>query len=243
MDGFWFIVSNHLESTCFQHYALLFATNSSHALRPHNRKFYYNSLKGGMEPIYFDGNPRDINTKWIRRMPQFSEYPDLKSEHFLALEKKIRAIEPDFLSNTMEGNLFLVSEEETKTILENILLKIDSSSNTIKEIKLADFGLIKTINDETIDEDGTYLYKSPERNNYIYNTSCDIYSLGIIIYELLNNWSTQMERIKMISLLKNNPEVIPEQVIVKKMVSIDYTKRPTAKQLLNLLEEVIEFNI
>jgi hypothetical protein len=112
---------------------LLFATNSSHALRPHNRKFYYNSLKGGMEPIYFDGNPRDMNTKWIRQMPQFGEYSDLKSEHFLALEKKIRAIEPDFLSNTMEGNLFLVSEEETKTILENILVKISRLHESFKD--------------------------------------------------------------------------------------------------------------
>ena len=114
---------------------LLFATNSTHALRPHNRKFYYNSLKGGMEPIYFDGNPRDINTKWIRQMPQFSEYPNLKSEHFLALEKKIRAIEPDFLSNAMEGNLFLVSEEEAKTILENILLKISRLHESFQDFQ------------------------------------------------------------------------------------------------------------
>ena len=121
---------------------------------------------------------------------------------------------------------------------ENILLKI-STDMSITEIKLADFGLIKTINDNSIEEDGTYIYQSPERKKYIYDTSSDIYSLGIIIYELLNNWSTQMERIKMISLLKNNPEIIDDLHIVKLMISIDYTKRPTAKQLLNLLEEIV----
>lgn len=114
---------------------LLFATNSTHALRPHNRKFYYNSLKGGMEPIYFDGNPQDINTKWIKQMPQFSEYPHLKSEHFLTLEKKIRAITPEFLSNTMEGNLFLVSEAESTTILENILLKISRLHESFQDYR------------------------------------------------------------------------------------------------------------
>ena len=120
---------------------------------------------------------------------------------------------------------------------ENILLNLNNDK-TIKEIKLADFGLTKTNNDFSIEEDGTYLYKSPERDNYIYNTSCDIYSLGIMIYELLNNWSTQMERIKMITLIKNNPEMIDDLQIVKTMISIDYMKRPTAKQLLNILEQI-----
>ena len=120
---------------------------------------------------------------------------------------------------------------------ENILLNLNNDK-TIKEIKLADFGLTKTNNDYSIEEDGTYLYKSPERDNYIYNTSCDIYSLGIMIYELLNSWSTQMERIKMITLIKNNPEMIDDLQIVKTMISIDYIKRPTAKQLLNILQEI-----
>ena len=114
---------------------LLFATNSTHALRPHNRKFYYNSLKGGMEPIYFDGNTREINTKWIEKMPQFSEYPHLKNDHFLALKKKIRAITPKFLSSSMEGNLFFVSEEESETVLKNILLKISRLHESFQDYR------------------------------------------------------------------------------------------------------------
>uniref|UniRef100_A0A6C0IVH5 non-specific serine/threonine protein kinase n=1 Tax=viral metagenome TaxID=1070528 RepID=A0A6C0IVH5_9ZZZZ len=121
---------------------------------------------------------------------------------------------------------------------ENILIKLNKDK-TIKEIKLADFGLIKNINDNSIEEDGTYLYKSPERSKHIYNTSCDIYSLGIVIYELFNNWPTQMERIKMITMLKNNSEIIDDLKIVQKMISDDYMKRPTAKQLLDILEEII----
>ena len=114
---------------------LLFATNSTHALRPHNRKFYYNSLKGGMEPIYFDGNPRDINSKWIEKMPEFSAYPYLRNKHFLVLKKKISAITPKFLSNSMEGNLFSVSEDETKILLENILLKISRLHESFQEYR------------------------------------------------------------------------------------------------------------
>lgn len=36
--------------------ALLFAMNATHALRPHNRKFYFNSFERAFEPIYYDGN-------------------------------------------------------------------------------------------------------------------------------------------------------------------------------------------
>lgn len=39
--------------------------NGGHALRPHNRKFYFNSLSGEMEPVYYDGDisfsPLDVS--------------------------------------------------------------------------------------------------------------------------------------------------------------------------------------
>ena len=34
----------------------LLAMNGAHALRPHNRKFYFNSISSQFEPIYYDGN-------------------------------------------------------------------------------------------------------------------------------------------------------------------------------------------
>ena len=40
--------------------SLIFATNSQHALVPHNRKFYWNREYQTFEPIYYDGNI-DIN--------------------------------------------------------------------------------------------------------------------------------------------------------------------------------------
>lgn len=41
----------------FENYAiLLMAVGGHHALRPHNRKFYFNSFIRAFEPIYYDGN-------------------------------------------------------------------------------------------------------------------------------------------------------------------------------------------
>ena len=45
------------EKTLFDHYFLtLSSMNSWHALRGHNRKFYFNSFEQKFEPIYYDGN-------------------------------------------------------------------------------------------------------------------------------------------------------------------------------------------
>ena len=38
------------------YYFLMQVMNGSHALRPHNRKYYYNSFNQTFEPIYYDGN-------------------------------------------------------------------------------------------------------------------------------------------------------------------------------------------
>ena len=38
------------------YYFLMTAMNGVHGLRPHNRKYYYNSINQSFEPIYYDGN-------------------------------------------------------------------------------------------------------------------------------------------------------------------------------------------
>ena len=103
---------------------LLFAANSSHALIPHNRKFFYNSLESGFEPVYFDGNPREIDTKWIRQMPDFSKYHYLENKHFETLYQIIKSLDPEVFAEQMEGNLYKPSTEKTKAIINNLLIKI-----------------------------------------------------------------------------------------------------------------------
>ena len=48
---------NYKDRSEFSEYMLaLLAMNGLHALRPHNRKFYFNSITSKFEPIYYDGN-------------------------------------------------------------------------------------------------------------------------------------------------------------------------------------------
>ena len=49
---------------------IIFATNSFHALIPHNRKFYWNAEYQSFETIYYDGNPNILTTLNIGILPK-----------------------------------------------------------------------------------------------------------------------------------------------------------------------------
>lgn len=105
------------------------------------------------------------------------------------------------------------------------------------QIKVGDFGLVTAMTEEdvqmtpvgnsrSISNDihtakvGTQLYMSQEQlQGKLYNYKVDIYSLGLILYELLVSFSTQMERIKVLQNVKrgNFPESFKDKY--KKEVS------------------------
>ncbi|CAH1103142.1 unnamed protein product [Psylliodes chrysocephalus] len=119
------------------------------------------------------------------------------------------------------------------------------------QVKVGDFGLVKDMEDafdlelikkgsspsyrgHTI-EVGTQLYMSPEQfHSRIYDYKVDIYSLGLIFFELLVPFHTEMERNKMLSDVKKNiypsgfTEKFPdEHVILQNMLCKDPNKRLT----------------
>merc|ERR1719361_3237825 len=98
----------------------------------------------------------------------------------------------------------------------NIFFSLDGS------VKVGDFGLVtaitrpsvgtykgRTLQDENhTGQVGTVLYMSPEQifgKPYCYKV--DIYSLGLILFELLYSFSTQMERIQVMYKLRQ--QVLP----------------------------------
>ncbi|XP_011135236.1 eukaryotic translation initiation factor 2-alpha kinase isoform X2 [Harpegnathos saltator] len=125
-------------------------------------------------------------------------------------------------------------------------------------IKVGDFGLATTMtkdydgtrtpvsDNETVDGSpmdsihtacvGTHLYMSPEQaNGKTYDYKVDIYSLGIIYFELLTPFSTDMERAMVLTDLRKSifPSNFAEQHaaeydLLKMMLDEDPAKRPTA---------------
>lgn len=84
-------------------------------------------------------------------------------------------------------------------------------------MKVGDFGLVKDMEDSLDDtkktlcamggghtvEVGTQLYMSPEQlQNGNYDYKVDIFSLGLVFFELLVPFSTDMERFKILSMLR-----------------------------------------
>ncbi|CAF2692597.1 unnamed protein product [Rotaria sp. Silwood2] len=86
-------------------------------------------------------------------------------------------------------------------------------------VKIGDFGLVSAFGEDKIEKidhtennefGGTILYMSPEQiNRQSYNQKVDIYAIGIILFELLYPFSTQMERIRALENIRLQTPVFP----------------------------------
>ena len=128
-------------------------------------------------------------------------------------------------------------------------------------IKLGDFGLsisAKSINFKIFDDDigdagdeltvglGTPTYAAPEQLNHsdaTYSKPADIYPLGLIAYELLNKWSTGMERVIAMNHLKstftindaNFKQRWPQMsLLIEAMASLQPEDGPTCQDVLEV---------
>ena len=118
-----------------------------------------------------------------------------------------------------------------------------------KIAKIGDLGL--SIGDSEIDGNasvdggsstgvGTLLYSAPEVDEGRYETA-DIYSLAIVLIELFSNFQTGMERVKVLSNIREGK--LPEEwkadndraVLVRSMIDQNPDNRPTAHEILQQL--------
>jgi len=106
------VIDPNENNTIFDEMAFsLLVMNAAHAMRPHNRKYYFNALKNMFEPIYYDGNasfihepsrqigrkldtlinvqfPDGINSQFVSKFERVLESKELKSE-FLARSQRL----------------------------------------------------------------------------------------------------------------------------------------------------------
>ncbi|XP_050397679.1 eukaryotic translation initiation factor 2-alpha kinase 3 [Patella vulgata] len=132
----------------------------------------------------------------------------------------------------------------------NIFFSIDGA------IKIGDFGLVTGLEKQSDEyfqavkdgsvvkhtaEVGTQLYMSPEQvARSVYDHKVDIFSMGMILFELFYPFSTQMERIK--TLVDVKKHVFPQRFIkempneskfVKWLLALKSHERPTTSQILD----------
>ena len=152
--------------------------------------------------------------------------------------------------------LFLQKESTSKSLTNEVALapsllhKVNSSSNLTYQS-----GQIMSGNDSRhLDSTslsgavGTALYVAPEllapttKNKFIYTQKVDIYSLGVMFYEMNFPFSTNMERIYVIQNLRHKDIIVSTNLnvdghekqlnLIKSMLNHDPNLRPSAKEML-----------
>jgi hypothetical protein len=124
----------------------MLAMNGAHALRPHNRKFYFNSVTSEFEPIYYDGNTSfalikneqmgiplnyilssqfvsHVDRNFIKKINNLLKSEELKSEFIKRAEplNKLQVVKIDF------GKFF-------DTAISNYLANVKALDNRISKI-------------------------------------------------------------------------------------------------------------
>lgn len=126
-------------------------------------------------------------------------------------------------------------------------------SNQNFEIKIGDFGLSRLHNNELIDksiklsdEYGNPVYRAPELSNFLLFKASDVYSYGIILFEVFNIFKTQHQRIDLIKKLKQKTiqlekdihssliydKLLPEFIkLLYALTNYDILKRPNLQYI------------
>lgn len=154
----------------------------------------------------------------------------------------------DMISQTTDGLAFLHSQSIIHRDLkpENILIY----SLHPLQIRITDFGLSRKI---VFQEDknascyaGSCLYAAPEQlHDKKFSFASDVFSLGVIAYEIQFLFYTDMERIRSIEILKNQrrADCAYYRDLILEMTNPDEYKRPSIvsinKKFINLVDPVV----
>ena len=137
------IFPNNLESEIFSDFqAVLMAMNAKHALRPHNRKYYFNAIESRFEPIYYDGDIKFklLNNEELTNLVQtYYQGPSedvIKSILSLTDSKQLynlflkRILKKEKAKNFFDKNIKVFRDNIIKIKLKN--LSLNQQANLIK---------------------------------------------------------------------------------------------------------------
>ncbi|GJQ68182.1 putative protein tyrosine kinase [Trypoxylus dichotomus] len=231
-------------------------------------------------PGRYDNTTDDFNVTFANNSQQLSEKDVLTPVTFKDKEKRNRKAGKNYLFIQMQlckkeslrdwleknkerkmGDIILIFKQildavsyiHSKKLIHRDLKPSNIFFSMKDDIKVGDFGLVATTNDNTEDWNknnsllqsctkgvGTELYMSPEQlEKSSYDLKVDIYSLGIIFFELLVPFGTAMERQRTLKNLKEHiyPEGFAEKYsnehrLLEKMISNDPDARPTTEEIM-----------
>ena len=175
------------------------------------------------------------------------EYCDKDLSDYYKNNGELR-INPEFFKNIVIKLATVLKELNSKGVMHrdikpsNIYLK---NENDLNSIKLGDFGCSIYIKENNSEPIGTIIYSAPEIiNNLKYDEKCDLWSLGITLYELYFGnipYGMNATTTTIIEAI-NNPETkfnykktnIPSlDFLFKKLLTVDPDKRISYQEFFN----------
>ena len=118
---------------------------------------------------------------------------------------------------------------------ENILIKYTDKNKTNFDIKLTDFGLSSNEINSIVQSHsnvGSEKYRAPEVDYFEYNNKSDLWSLGIILYELkTNKYIFDSKNLKERKINREKGKIVKEtdndmiNELIRKLIQVDIEKR------------------
>ena len=119
--------------------AISLSTSRGHGLRPHNRKFYWDSTNEFFEPIYYDGN---VMLDWV--LPNMQIPFNLISNESISISKsRIKNLNIEKLFKTINQKGSTYSKDIIEKKINNILKNLDNLKNNKNENEKKDHIVVK----------------------------------------------------------------------------------------------------
>lgn len=140
----------------------------------------------------------------------------IEAVHYVHLKGLIhRDLKPSNIFFSLDGQVKIGDFGLVTDMAEmptDLITSSSSNSNSNSSTSFGDFDLTNIRQKKHTQRVGTSLYMSPEQSNGLaYNYKVDIYSLGLILFELLNFFNTETERYKVLVNLRNH--IFPAEFI------------------------------
>lgn len=171
---------------------LMLVTESYHALRPHNRKFYYNKIYKNFHPIYYEGMPK-FRTNELILPNSFMNSKQILLDYFNNFDFK------KFL-NQINQEYKITNDEELKIKINNVITNLKNikftSENENLDGKETDLGIDEYLNNFTkYNNDGfSFINKNSPNKIFFcdnYKKKCEERNLIIqdsdLVISILNN--------------------------------------------------------
>jgi len=119
------IYPNYGKNKIFSNYHfVVLAMNGNHALRPHNRQYFFNSIEGYFEPIYYDGDV-SFNTQSFCCENEFDLFAIKPSKNFTIQAMKLetsKSLKKKFVERTkFDQNSEIFFVESMKQFTKNLV--------------------------------------------------------------------------------------------------------------------------